>query len=84
LALSIGISVGSKIRVGNDIVEVVGTAKPNLIVLKVNGGEDIVVSDLRSTEILPRVFVFSGMGQNGGSNRIAFECPREIRIQRLE
>lgn len=59
-------------------------SSPNLIVVSVDGGRDIVVSELSKTEILPRVFVFAGVGQKGGTNRLAFDAPREIRISRIE
>jgi len=84
LALSIGISSGSKIKVGDHMVEVKTVAKPNLIVLSVDGGPDQVISDQSRTEILPEVFVFSGVGSQGSGNRLAFEAARSIPIHRVE
>lgn len=84
MALSIGVSVGSKIDIGGRLLTVKAMAQPNLIVVSVDRGQDIVVSDLSRTEILPNVFVFAGVGRGGGGNRLAFEAPKSIRISRVE
>lgn len=84
MALSIGVSVGSRIDVDGHSVVVKTLSQPNLIVVSVDNGPDVVISDQAGTEILPTVFVFSGVGANGGTNRLAFEAPRAIRISRVE
>jgi len=84
MALSIGVSVGSKIDVGGHLLQVKEIAPHNLIVISIDKGEDMVISELSRTEILPTVFVFVGVGQSGGGNRLAFEAPKTIRINRVE
>ena len=93
MALSIGVSVGSKIIIHEGVagvpphvLEVKALTQPNLIVVSLDGGKDILVTDKARTEILPTVFVFAGIGHSGsgGSNRIAFEAPQSIRITRAE
>ncbi len=84
LALSIGVSVGSKIEIGGHILEVKSLAYPNLILVSVDHQPDLVISDFDSKEILPDVMVQVGVGQGGGGNRLAFTAPRHIRISRIE
>lgn len=84
MALSIGVTAGSRINVAGHIVEVKAIARPNLIVLTVDEGPEMVVSDQARTEILPKVFVFSGLGQSGGTNRLAFEADKVVPIHRIE
>ena len=84
MALSIGVSTGSRIDVAGHLVEVKSIQDPNLIVITVDGGTPIVLQEQQRQEILPGVFVFSGVGEQGGANRIAFEAPQAIRISRLE
>lgn len=83
MPLSIGVGVGSKIGVGQHTVSVRALVHPRLIVIAVDNGPDIVVTDRESVEILPEVKVQTGVGASGGSNRLAFTAPREIRISRL-
>lgn len=68
--------------VGDHKVVVRALTPPNLIVISVDGGQDIVISDQSSTEILPKVWAFSGVGANGSMNRLAFKAPKSIRILR--
>lgn len=96
MPLSIGVVVGTRIRIQDKKVHrlvVKDTAKPNLIVVSLDGGPPVVVSDQASTEILPKVFVFSGVSQSAlhtghptsnGTHRLAFEAPKEIKIRKLE
>jgi hypothetical protein len=83
MALSIGVWKGSRISVGDHCIEVKGFCPTNLIVIAVDGGENIIISDLMATEIVPNVRVFSGVGKDGVGRRLAFEAPREIAIRRL-
>lgn len=82
MALSIGVSVGSKIDIAGSILKVRALVHPNLIVVGVNDGPDIVIEAEARKEVLPNVFVFTGIGAN--ANRLAFEAPRNIRISRIE
>lgn len=83
MALSIGVSVGDKINIGGREVAVKAVSAPNLIVVSVDGGEDIVLSEDRRKEIMPQVFAQVGVGQRGNTTRIAFEAPRSISIKRM-
>jgi hypothetical protein len=87
MALSIGVSVGSKVDVGGHVVQVKTLVRPNKIVVTVDNGAEIVINESR-TQILPTVFVFVGIGQvqqqkKQGGNRLAFEAPKSIRISRI-
>ena len=86
MALSLGIIAGEKILIGSDpqhVVEVKAVFQSNnLIIITVDGGPDIAISDQSRTEILPGVSVFSGVGRNG--SRLAFIAPKEILIYREE
>jgi len=91
MALSIGIRVGDKIAVDKHTVHVRSITEPNLIVVKVDKGDEQVISDQARTEIIPNVFVFVGVGGNEGhylegerSYRLAFEAPRSIIIHRAD
>lgn len=74
---------GSRISVGDHCVEVKEIVQPNLVVIAVDDGPEISVSDQSKTEILPNASVFSGVGATGNGNRPAFETPRSITITRL-
>ncbi len=80
MALSIGVSVGSRIDVGGHLVQVKALVSPNVVVITVDRGDDIVISEEKTVEILPNVKVQSGLG----GNRLAFDAPKTIRISRVE
>ena len=80
MALSIGVSVGSKIDVGGHMVQVKALVYPNVVVVTVDRGDEIVISEGKTVEILPGVRVQSGMG----GNRLAFHAAKSIRISRVE
>lgn len=82
MALSIGISKGSRIDVDGHEVRV-KAINGALIVISVEG-KDFLVSDQKRVEILPEVYVSTGIGKKGGSNRLAFEAPLRVRISRVE
>lgn len=89
MALSIGVSAGSRIKVGGKTVHVRKILTPVLLVLTVDDGDEILVSDKERVKIMPDVFVFAGVGSpkgdgQGVGNRLAFEAPRSIAIHRLE
>lgn len=85
MALSLGVSVGDKIAVGNSVVEVRAIRFPKTIVVSVDGGKEITVDDnlAHSVEILPkvRVYVGVGSGKHGSANRLAFDAPKTIPIK---
>lgn len=80
MALSIGVSVGSKIDVGGHILQVKSLVHPNVVVITVDRGAEIVISEGKTVEILPGVKVQSG----SGGNRLAFHAAKSIRISRIE
>lgn len=79
MALSIGVSVGSQIDVGGHRLQVKALVHPNVVVITVDRGEEIVISEGQSVEILPGVKVQSGVG----GNRLAFHAAKSIRISRV-
>lgn len=86
MALSLGISVGSKIRVGTSVVEVVSVMGTARVLIKVEGKE-FMITDCERTEILPNVFVSCGRNDDkqflASFSRLAFEAPRSIEINRM-
>lgn len=79
MALSIGVSVGSKIDIQGHILQVKSLVHPNVVVVTVDRGEEIVISEGKTVEILPGVKVQSGVG----GNRLAFHAAKSIRISRV-
>ena len=82
MALSIGVKQGSKISVGEHELEVKSILPSNVIVVSIDSGDDIVISEQPRTQLLPDVFVFSGVGATGHARRLAFEAPRSVAITR--
>lgn len=80
MALSIGVSVGSKIDVGGHLLHVKALVHPNIVVVTVDRGDEILISESQVVEILPGVQVQSG----SGGNRLAFHADKSIRISRVE
>lgn len=74
-------NAGSRIRVGDSTVLVKQVVNPTLIVLTVNNGPDVVVTDRERVTLMPEVFVFAGLGRIG--SRLAFEAPKRIEIHRV-
>lgn len=64
-------------------MEVLNVPSPHLILLKLDGKADILISDQARKEILPTVYAFVG-SRESGVNRIAFEAPRDVPIFRQE
>lgn len=87
MALSLGVSVGDKIAVGDSVVEVRAIHAPKTMVVSVDGGEAITVDDNKAhpVEILPgvRTFVGVGPGKHSSANRLAFEAPKTVPIRLL-
>jgi hypothetical protein len=89
MALSLGVSEGSQIRVGTNIVTVHATrATPGTLVISVSvdGGPIIDLDELHKVALLPDVDVFVGRDpeRNKQSFRLAFIAPKHIRIDRLQ
>lgn len=61
-----------------------GPGQASLIIVAVDGGHEITISDQAKTEILKKVLVFSGLGASGNASRLAFEAPKNIKIQRIK
>jgi len=87
MALSLGVSVGDKIAVGDSVVEVRAIHAPKTMVVSVDSGAAITVSDNKAhpVEILPgvRTFVGVGPGKHSSGSRLAFEAPKTIPIRLL-
>ena len=89
MAKIIGVTSGSVINVGGHLVgghtvKVKSVVKPNVIVITIDDGADITISDQERVEIVPGVFVFAGVNSNGAGCRLGFEAARSILINRLE
>lgn len=87
MALSLGISVGSRIQIGDKVMTVVDALRGRSILVEVEG-LSYVITDQCKVEVLPGVFVFFGSPttslQSFNGLRLAFEAPRSIKIMRLE
>jgi hypothetical protein len=70
--------------VGDSEVYVRAIVNPTLIIVQVDGGPDIVITDQNSTQILDGVKVFAGQGKSSLGNRLAFEAHKSIPIYRVE
>lgn len=79
MALSIGVSVGSKIDIGGHVLQVKSLVHPNVVIVTVDRGDDIIISENKAVEVLPGVKVQSGIG----GNRLAFQAAKSIRISRI-
>jgi len=80
MALSIGVGVGSKIDIGGHLLQVKALVHPNVVVVTIDRGNDIVISDGKTVDVLPGVRVQVGVG----GNRLAFHAAKSIRISRIE
>jgi hypothetical protein len=81
MALSIGVSRGDRIRVGQHLVEVASTYRGHVFIC-VDGGEPLKITESQQ-QILPGVKIFLGIGPNGQGNRLAFIADRNILINRI-
>lgn len=86
MALSLGVTDGSKIRVGTEILEVVTIVGTAHIQVRV-AGKNFLITDCERTEVLPGVFVSCGRNDDkqfaASFSRLAFEAPRSIEIKRI-
>jgi hypothetical protein len=81
-----GVTTGDKIKVGPQLIEVVGVA-PRVITLRVDGGKPIIISEEERVKLAPDVFVSVGVGGSNRaakhSHRLAMEAPSHISISRV-
>ena len=86
MALSLGVTDGSKIRVGTEILEVVSIVGTAHIQVRV-ADKNHLITDCERTEVLPGVFVSCGRNDDrqfaASFSRLAFEAPRSIEIKRI-
>lgn len=85
MALSLGVFLGSRVKIGDVMLKVVSIEDPNIVGLQVGGGDIVYVSDVESVEVLPEVFIQSGRRDRklDKSTRIAIDAPKRIRIERV-
>jgi hypothetical protein len=86
LALSIGVTRGSRIRVGQSMVKVEEIVQDVAVTLSVDGGKKFMITDSERTQIIPEVFVQLGLNHRSSgtnSSRLAFEAPFSIKINRI-
>jgi hypothetical protein len=87
MALSIGVSCGDRINVGDHTLEVKGVSGfvEMVVIVSVDGAPGVVLTERSSAELFPGVKVFVGRGktQSNGTYRLAFEATRTIRINRV-
>lgn len=84
MALSIGVRKGSKIKVGECMLEVLALPETNQITVSFDGKQHTLTDEER---ILLAPDVYASVGKTDASlgvhySRIAFEAPRRIRIER--
>ena len=83
MALSIGVSVGSRITVGGHVLHVKAT-RPNEMIVRVDGSRDVVVNAETRAEILPDLYAFVATGPKPDARRLSFDAPNAIRIERID
>lgn len=88
MPLSLGVKKGSKVTVGDAMVEVREIVSLSEIHVSVNNGPAVVITNAERTEILPGVFLQAGRDEGAGHStksytRLAFDAPRSIPINRV-
>ena len=90
MALSIGVSIGTKITIGNAILLVKDLIKQEAAMLQLNNRPPFMVTGDERTEIMPDVFVQVGLKnvqkrrfQETSAFRLAFEAPMSVKISRV-
>ncbi len=86
MALSIGVSKGSKIQVGKHLLRVLEVQDSRHVSI-LYGDQRHLITDAERTEVEPGVFISCGIKQDrettANSSRIAFEAPMSIAINRV-
>ena len=87
MALSIGISENSRIRVGSKVLRV-AQIQDNRHIHIIYDGQRHLITDEERTEVEKGVFISCGIKSDRATSnnfsRLAFEAPREVLIQRLK
>ena len=83
MGLSLGVYINSQIQIGGSVLRVLRMPRPPLIVVRLDNGDDILVSDRERTEIMPGVFLSVGKIKKGFTNRLLIEAPKSVPITRL-
>lgn len=89
MALSLGVTLGSRIKIGASIISILDVIDGRTISLLAEGKKHTITESER-VEILPEVFVSCGVGNREWSenrsrfSRLAIEAPHRIRISRLQ
>jgi len=84
MALSLGVSRGSKIDIGSHLLEVMSVMVDHAVRVRING-RSFDLTEKQRTEVAPDVFISYGRGptqSNGPSARLAIEAPRSMEITR--
>lgn len=85
MALSIGVRGGKRVRIGKHILTILEVIAPDKVRVAFNGRE-FLVTDLERVKLMEDVYVSCGKADNvvyEAYTRLAFEAPREIRIERI-
>jgi hypothetical protein len=89
MALSLGVRGGKKVRFivkgKSHIMTVLEVVSPSNVRVAFDGRE-ILITDLERAKLMDNVFVSCGKEEDSikeGYTRLAFEAPREIRIERI-
>jgi len=83
MALAIGVTKGTKIRIGNMMLKVIDIVAGKCVRVAVDNGAPILVTDSERTPLAPNVFVSMGKSSSTSGSRLAFEAPRAIPIERI-
>lgn len=87
MALSIGVSVGSQIRIGRHKLKVEDAIRGKMIAVRVDG-KPYTITDQCSVEVAPEVFVSYGAPRGKGASfnglRLALEAPTSMKIVRMD
>jgi hypothetical protein len=85
MALSLGMDIGERLIIGESTLRVTDIVQGYIFTLDVDGKE-YVVADKDRVQILPEVFVRSGLNRENiiaqRSGRLALEAPRTVSIRR--
>jgi hypothetical protein len=90
MALAIGVHGdgrthrGTKILVGEKMLEVRRITAPGVIVCQLDKGPEFIVTEVERTQIMPDVFVQAAEPNPAIGARLTFEAPRSIKISRLK
>lgn len=87
-ALSLGVTIGSKIKIGEQLIEVTNVVGAMDTTIKA-GGKTFVITDSERKEVMPSVFMSVGWSEQTKDaryptfSRLLIEAPRALRISRV-